>query len=158
MAAKIFLYLRDMGTLILVSEHFVYGTNAPYIYWFSLNVWNFSVSPGELFRYHCSSCSFFTSSPAPIAYVILCILNITTFLLAIPFLVSCLACLRNFLNLLCELSCSPNQSLLSRWLLFPRLRIPTYPSWSQLLRGLGVVILLCPSSCNILCSIRVWCC
>ncbi|TYI44014.1 hypothetical protein ES332_A01G207800v1 [Gossypium tomentosum] len=30
---------------------------------------------------------------------------------AIPFLVGCSACLRNFLNLFCELSCSPNQSL-----------------------------------------------
>ncbi|KAK8668376.1 hypothetical protein V6N13_105832 [Hibiscus sabdariffa] len=30
---------------------------------------------------------------------------------AIPFLVGCPACLRNFLNLFCELSCSPNQSL-----------------------------------------------
>ncbi|KAM7253416.1 hypothetical protein ACFE04_026034 [Oxalis oulophora] len=30
---------------------------------------------------------------------------------AIPFLVSCPACLRNFLNLFCELSCSPNQSV-----------------------------------------------
>ncbi|KAI3843417.1 hypothetical protein MKX03_024311 [Papaver bracteatum] len=29
---------------------------------------------------------------------------------AIPFVVSCPACLRNFLNLFCELSCSPNQS------------------------------------------------
>ncbi|MCL7041699.1 hypothetical protein MKW94_028850 [Papaver nudicaule] len=29
---------------------------------------------------------------------------------AIPFIVSCPACLRNFLNLFCELSCSPNQS------------------------------------------------
>ncbi|KAJ4827497.1 hypothetical protein Tsubulata_027977, partial [Turnera subulata] len=30
---------------------------------------------------------------------------------AIPFLVGCPACLRNFLNLFCELSCSPHQSL-----------------------------------------------
>ncbi|KAL5215204.1 hypothetical protein ABZP36_004356 [Zizania latifolia] len=30
---------------------------------------------------------------------------------AIPFLVGCPACLRNFLNLFCEMSCSPNQSL-----------------------------------------------
>lgn len=30
---------------------------------------------------------------------------------AIPLLVGCPACLRNFLNLFCELSCSPNQSL-----------------------------------------------
>ncbi|XP_044511407.1 NPC intracellular cholesterol transporter 1 [Mangifera indica] len=30
---------------------------------------------------------------------------------AIPFIVGCPACLRNFLNLFCELSCSPNQSL-----------------------------------------------
>ncbi|XP_050376626.1 uncharacterized protein LOC126794026 [Argentina anserina] len=30
---------------------------------------------------------------------------------AIPFLVGCPACLRNFLNLFCELTCSPNQSL-----------------------------------------------
>ncbi|CAB80500.1 putative protein [Arabidopsis thaliana] len=30
---------------------------------------------------------------------------------AVPFLVGCPACLRNFLNLFCELSCSPNQSL-----------------------------------------------
>lgn len=30
---------------------------------------------------------------------------------AIPFLVGCPACLRNFLNLFCELACSPNQSL-----------------------------------------------
>ncbi|XP_022762939.1 Niemann-Pick C1 protein isoform X4 [Durio zibethinus] len=30
---------------------------------------------------------------------------------AIPFLVGCPSCLRNFLNLFCELSCSPNQSL-----------------------------------------------
>ncbi|XP_050366394.1 uncharacterized protein LOC126784899 isoform X2 [Argentina anserina] len=30
---------------------------------------------------------------------------------AIPFLVGCPACLRNFLNLFCELSCSPRQSL-----------------------------------------------
>ncbi|XP_027329526.1 NPC intracellular cholesterol transporter 1 isoform X3 [Abrus precatorius] len=30
---------------------------------------------------------------------------------AIPILVGCPACLRNFLNLFCELSCSPNQSL-----------------------------------------------
>ncbi|XP_020084535.1 Niemann-Pick C1 protein-like [Ananas comosus] len=30
---------------------------------------------------------------------------------AIPFLVGCPACLRNFLNIFCELSCSPNQSL-----------------------------------------------
>ncbi|XP_062086533.1 uncharacterized protein LOC133792637 isoform X2 [Humulus lupulus] len=30
---------------------------------------------------------------------------------AIPFLVGCPACLRNFLNLFCELSCSPNQSI-----------------------------------------------
>ncbi|XP_043713679.1 NPC intracellular cholesterol transporter 1-like isoform X2 [Telopea speciosissima] len=30
---------------------------------------------------------------------------------AIPFLVGCPACLRNFLNLFCQLSCSPNQSL-----------------------------------------------
>ncbi|KAJ7967073.1 Niemann-Pick C1 protein-like [Quillaja saponaria] len=30
---------------------------------------------------------------------------------AIPFFVGCPACLRNFLNLFCELSCSPNQSL-----------------------------------------------
>ncbi|XP_073112906.1 uncharacterized protein [Elaeis guineensis] len=29
----------------------------------------------------------------------------------IPFLVGCPACLRNFLNLFCELTCSPNQSL-----------------------------------------------
>ncbi|KAL2499279.1 Patched family protein [Abeliophyllum distichum] len=29
---------------------------------------------------------------------------------AIPFLVGCPACLRNFLNLFCELTCSPNQS------------------------------------------------
>jgi Niemann-Pick C1 protein len=33
------------------------------------------------------------------------------FLQAIPFLVGCPACLRNFLNLFCEMSCSPNQSL-----------------------------------------------
>lgn len=38
-------------------------------------------------------------------------LNINTFLQAIPFLVGCPACLRNFLNLFCELTCSPNQSL-----------------------------------------------
>ncbi|KAK6939083.1 Protein patched/dispatched [Dillenia turbinata] len=31
--------------------------------------------------------------------------------MAIPFLVGCPACLRNFLNFFCELSCSPNQSL-----------------------------------------------
>ncbi|ESW08014.1 hypothetical protein PHAVU_009G011300 [Phaseolus vulgaris] len=30
---------------------------------------------------------------------------------AIPFLVGCPACLRNFLNIFCELTCSPNQSL-----------------------------------------------
>ncbi|PQQ11389.1 hypothetical protein Pyn_40637 [Prunus yedoensis var. nudiflora] len=30
---------------------------------------------------------------------------------AIPFLVGCPACLRNFLNLFCELTCSPSQSL-----------------------------------------------
>uniref|UniRef100_A0A1D1YJ54 Niemann-Pick C1 protein n=1 Tax=Anthurium amnicola TaxID=1678845 RepID=A0A1D1YJ54_9ARAE len=30
---------------------------------------------------------------------------------AIPFVVGCPACLRNFLNIFCELSCSPNQSL-----------------------------------------------
>ncbi|CAL0324421.1 unnamed protein product [Lupinus luteus] len=30
---------------------------------------------------------------------------------AIPFLVGCPACLRKFLNLFCELTCSPNQSL-----------------------------------------------
>lgn len=30
---------------------------------------------------------------------------------AIPLLVGCPACLRNFLNLFCELSCSPRQSL-----------------------------------------------
>ncbi|CAM6128550.1 unnamed protein product [Calypogeia fissa] len=30
---------------------------------------------------------------------------------AVPFLVGCPACLRNFLNLYCELSCSPDQSL-----------------------------------------------
>ena len=30
---------------------------------------------------------------------------------AIPFLVGCPACLRNLLNLFCEMSCSPNQSL-----------------------------------------------
>ncbi|KAL1190184.1 hypothetical protein V5N11_016579 [Cardamine amara subsp. amara] len=30
---------------------------------------------------------------------------------AVPFLVGCPACLRNFLNIFCELSCSPNQSL-----------------------------------------------
>ncbi|XP_029128228.1 uncharacterized protein LOC109803148 isoform X3 [Cajanus cajan] len=30
---------------------------------------------------------------------------------AIPFLVGCPACLRNFFNLFCELTCSPNQSL-----------------------------------------------
>jgi hypothetical protein len=30
---------------------------------------------------------------------------------AIPYLVGCPACLRNYLNLFCELSCSPNQSL-----------------------------------------------
>ncbi|XP_062163882.1 uncharacterized protein LOC133870706 [Alnus glutinosa] len=30
---------------------------------------------------------------------------------AIPFLVGCPACLRNFLNLFCELTCSPNQSV-----------------------------------------------
>ncbi|KAG5120468.1 hypothetical protein JHK84_038808 [Glycine max] len=30
---------------------------------------------------------------------------------AVPILVGCPACLRNFLNLFCELSCSPNQSL-----------------------------------------------
>ncbi|XP_058191781.1 NPC intracellular sterol transporter 1-related protein 1-like [Rhododendron vialii] len=30
---------------------------------------------------------------------------------AVPFLVGCLACLRNFLNLFCEMSCSQNQSL-----------------------------------------------
>ncbi|RLM65939.1 Niemann-Pick C1 protein-like [Panicum miliaceum] len=30
---------------------------------------------------------------------------------AVPFLVGCPACLRNFLNLFCEMSCSPNQSL-----------------------------------------------
>ncbi|KAI8549308.1 hypothetical protein RHMOL_Rhmol06G0015500 [Rhododendron molle] len=30
---------------------------------------------------------------------------------AVPFLVGCPACLRNFLNFFCELSCSPNQSL-----------------------------------------------
>ncbi|KAK8965582.1 hypothetical protein KSP40_PGU021601 [Platanthera guangdongensis] len=30
---------------------------------------------------------------------------------AVPLLVGCPACLRNFLNLFCELSCSPNQSL-----------------------------------------------
>ncbi|XP_031475621.1 uncharacterized protein LOC116247583 isoform X2 [Nymphaea colorata] len=30
---------------------------------------------------------------------------------AIPFLVGCPACLRNFLNIFCELACSPNQSL-----------------------------------------------
>lgn len=33
-----------------------------------------------------------------------------TSLQAIPFLVGCPACLRNFLNLFCELSCSPDQS------------------------------------------------
>ncbi|KAF3789097.1 Niemann-Pick C1 protein [Nymphaea thermarum] len=30
---------------------------------------------------------------------------------AVPFLVGCPACLRNFLNIFCELACSPNQSL-----------------------------------------------
>jgi hypothetical protein len=30
---------------------------------------------------------------------------------AVPILVGCPACLRNFLNLFCQLSCSPNQSL-----------------------------------------------
>lgn len=30
---------------------------------------------------------------------------------AVPLLVGCPACLRNFLNLFCELSCSPDQSL-----------------------------------------------
>jgi Niemann-Pick C1 protein len=30
---------------------------------------------------------------------------------AIPFIVGCPACLRNFLNLFCELTCSPDQSL-----------------------------------------------
>lgn len=37
--------------------------------------------------------------------------NDVSFLQAVPFLVGCPACLRNFLNLFCELSCSPNQSL-----------------------------------------------
>lgn len=36
--------------------------------------------------------------------------NLCNLLQAIPFLVGCPACLRNFLNLFCELSCSPNQS------------------------------------------------
>lgn len=38
-------------------------------------------------------------------------LNQIDLLQAIPFLVGCPACLRNFLNLFCELSCSPDQSL-----------------------------------------------
>lgn len=42
---------------------------------------------------------------------LLFILNDAFFVKAIPFLVGCPACLRNFLNLFCELSCSPNQSL-----------------------------------------------
>ncbi len=31
---------------------------------------------------------------------------------AVPFLTGCPACLRNFLNMFCELSCSPDQSLI----------------------------------------------
>lgn len=33
------------------------------------------------------------------------------FLQAVPFLTGCPACLRNFLNLFCELACSPDQGL-----------------------------------------------
>lgn len=40
-----------------------------------------------------------------------CGMHNAIYLQAIPLLVGCPACLRNFLNLFCELSCSPNQSL-----------------------------------------------
>lgn len=36
--------------------------------------------------------------------------NTCTSLQAVPLLVGCPACLRNFLNFFCEMSCSPNQS------------------------------------------------
>jgi hypothetical protein len=38
-------------------------------------------------------------------------LKVISLMQAIPFLVGCPACLRNFLDLFCELSCSPDQSL-----------------------------------------------
>lgn len=52
--------------------------------------------------YHCSS-DFFIGDLFIWA-------NLCNLLQAVPFLVGCPACLRNFLNLFCELSCSPNQS------------------------------------------------
>lgn len=89
-------------------------TNAPYIYWFSLIVWDFSASPSEFQSYLDVFVHLVPSLQAfqlPQYNIIIYNLNINTFLQAIPFLVGCPACLRNFLNLFCELTCSPNQSV-----------------------------------------------
>ena len=52
-----------------------------------------------------------------------------TFLQAIPFLVGCPACLRNFLNLFCELTCSPNQSLFINVTSIDKVRSITFRSF-----------------------------
>lgn len=55
-----------------------------------------------------------------------------TFLPAIPFFVGCPACLRNFLNLFCELTCSPNQSLFINVTSIDKVRSITFRSFFYL--------------------------
>jgi hypothetical protein len=81
----------------------------PYNYWqcllFRSSVWNFTVtSPASKKTFRQQDwvhVHMFEKLFKCFIYV----------LQAIPFLVGCPACLRNFLNLFCELTCSPHQSM-----------------------------------------------
>ena len=63
-------------------------------------------------------------SSIPLIISIIYVFYVYPFLQAIPFLVGCPACLRNFLNLFCELTCSPNQSLFINVTAISKVRIP----------------------------------
>ena len=52
------------------------------------------------------------------------------FLQAVPFLTGCPACLRNFLNLFCELACSPDQSLFINVTAVNEVSLSLNPFWN----------------------------
>lgn len=52
------------------------------------------------------------------------------FLQAVPFLTGCPACLRNFLNLFCELACSPDQSLFINVTAVKEVSLSLIPFWN----------------------------
>lgn len=64
-----------------------------------------------LYQWHAIDCLKKPEVPHSVNMHISQLVVYANLLQAIPFLVGCPACLRNFLNLFCELSCSPNQSL-----------------------------------------------